>query len=303
MLARNHHAYKFNAQSSFFSHIATFPSLNSYRCRNIPNNSFCCIFDEISALPNGVMIIPDAFLCECQMYGSNFYGITFIKRVGSMIRIQLPTSPPMFTGEGISLSLICTDTPLYNQFLVKCVDHYASLVDEICVAYFGEYKLNLPEQCRVQLYPKDQFSMSFARNTSLDLCTKTCVLMSDLDCYLSKDQLETLVYSLLNKPNDGVFSIQYYKNNDDFSQMQRHYRSGNGCCFGLRDVLIKNPYDERFKFFNYEDTAWLMNFSRQGIIPVYSLMNYKYDDHPRTATSPYGQTNKDLFEKILKNGR
>ena len=301
-LSNHHFLFKFNAQKPFFKNIKhfSFSSIEEYEKSGVPEESFCCIFSKKPEC----LTIPDAFLCECNSYGPD-YGITFIKRQNHIIQIVFPQQTLQKTIEGISVALVCTDDKLYKDMLFKASQHYSIIPEmkEICLAYFSDSD-EYPYSARgFQKYPYSAFSMAFARNQAIKLCTQDTVLITDLDCYFTNEDLSFLKEVLETTPNDGVLSIQYSEKSDDFSNTNKFYRTGNGIAFGYRDVILKNPYYKQFQKVFHEDTEWLMNFSRIGIIPEYVFMNYQYDKHPRTHTLPYSSTNKDLFERILKYGR
>ena len=303
-LANHHFLFKFNAQKPFFKNIKqrSFSSIEEYEKANVPEESFCCIF----AKKPDCLTVRNAFLCECNSYGPD-YGITFIKRQNNIIQIVFLNQIIHKEIEGISLALVCTDDKLYKDMLFKAIEHYSTVPDikEICLAYFSDSDENFFPYFTTgfRKYPRNAFSMDFARNQAIKLCTQDAILITDLDCYFTNEDISFLKEVLTTTPNDGVLSIQYSEKPNDFSNINKFYRTGNGIAFGYRDVILENLYDERFQKVFHEDTEWLMNFSRMGIIPEYVFMNYQYDKHPRTLTSPYSSTNKGLFEKILKYGR
>jgi len=194
--------------------------------------------------------------------------------------------------EYVSVSLICTSDPHYQRKLVQAVRRIRAVFPnpEICVAYFGEGAPPIGG-LRYEVYPRRSFHMSFARNQSLSLCTGSHVLVTDLDCMLTERNLAYLFDVWRTAPHNGVLNIKRPK----------PPYPGNTLTFGELEKVRNNGFDERFRMFWFEDTEYLMNFSRVGVVPWTVFLDFDYEDHPRGHTRSHSP-NKALFARILKQG-
>ena len=255
--------------------------------------TFVMVIDKITE-PR--LMVPWFRLVECIVFEGEWYYMTLIKdnRAGFQIDLVPEESPPPVTS--ISLSLICTDNQPYPQHLQNSVAHYREVLadydHEICVAWFGHgVGLKLGDDVRVVNHNVEKFHMAYARNRSLGICVKSHVLMIDLDAYLSKEQLAGLVEAI--PQTHGV--INFCKPTHPFK--------GNGLYFGERTKLVANGHHEGFQKFYFEDTEFLMNLSRIGVVPSCHFVDFDFvDDHYRGATRGWFPHNQKMFETILKQG-
>lgn len=289
--------YKFESQAgAYFKHSRMFSSINQLQqvSSGIPNGTFCLV---TGPTPHALQV-KDFFLCEALSFPSErMYSLTAIKRQSCKLELTFPQLPKHVKPTALSISFICTEDKLYVDFLRKAITHYNKMLTglfefEIHVAFFGKPE-NLPP-CKLTVFPAELFHMAFARNQSLKGCEHNLILMLDLDCYLSREQIQKLINNFVTLPHHEVFNLK------------QNYRSGNGLYLGTKNVLLGNEYNEDFKDFWFEDTEYLMNFSRKGIVPCVEIMNFVQVNHDRTKTIKsrrYQKHNKDLFERILKYGR
>ena len=289
-LTNQYSEYKFSAQASVYfadNHLVC-ASLDDLRERQIPEGTYCMVIGDMGEPP---VIRLDGFLLgECIAYENRKFCLVVIKNQDHRVNLPLASHDPVAV-QGVSLSLICNDSPLYLGFLREAIDHYReALVDfdhEICVAFFGTPPTL--EGVKVASYPAESFHMAFARNRSMELCSRSHILMTDLDCYLSRRQVGELVGHL--PQTNGVLNFR----------KPVHPFPGNGLWLGESGKLRENGYCEDFEFFYYEDTEFLMNFSRIGIVPHSWFVDFEYVDHSRKRGRSFWH-NKDLFLTILKQG-
>ena len=298
--------YKFESQArAYFPGKFAVVSMDQLRDKNqFLDGRFCMVIERVVDYTH--LVLSGYRLVECIVFEGEYFYLTVIRDnsldgdVLPSIDIKLiPNSiPPETEVTGISLSLICNDVPMYMDFLDRAVEHYRSVLEdfdwEICLAYFGQgHPPNwplLPPKIHTRHFPRDKFHMAYARNKSMAMCNKSHVLMVSLDCLLSRKQLEGLI-QLIPQTN-GI--INFCK--------PTHPYPGNALIFGDREKMITNSHWEGFKGFFFEDTEYLMNFSRTGTVPWCCFVDFDYTDHPRGATRGWFPTNQKVFEAILKRG-
>jgi hypothetical protein len=295
-LARENSRIKFYAQMAKFKRHRVFDKLADVDL-NVQEETLCYVMDS----DIGCVFLKDFFLVECLMYPDGWTKIVMIKRKGNTITLTLPGHPLIRPVTGISVSLVCTEDKLYTDFLKRSLHHYNEVLSwiphEICVAYFGK---NPPraKDVKYQVFSYNDFHMAYARNRSFEMCSYSHVLTTDLDCFFSEAQINTLLHDLNIIPNHGVFHLRTLDVR----------KSAGGSFFGLQSVFKFHSYCERFKSFFYEDTEYLMQFSRGGTIPYVYYMPFTKEDHLRSKTttnrdkSVY-RKNEELFYKIMKEGR
>ena len=257
---------------------------------NAPEESLFGIFGQWTegfSLENSVLI-------EMIQYEDKLSHLFFVKRTGKNFHINIPTEPSLEAIEGLSISFICTDNEPYLSLLKQAIKLYRSLGVEnldLNVTFFGSLPSDIPEEISVYVHPRDEFNMARARNLGLKHSWYEHVFMLDVDVRLTKENIESIIKKYKTIPNHGVLNLK----NDP--------TVGNGLYFGHKEVLVKNSYFEEFKQFWYEDTEFLMNFSRLGIIPVVVFEPFVRIDHERSKTLPNHSLNFNLFSNILHRGQ
>lgn len=250
---------------------------------------------------NTFVSIPDVWLVEAVAYENDTMHVMAIKRAGSKLIVQRYARAPSPNPSPISVSLICTENEPYRTQLIDAVAHYSTLpnVGEVTVAYYGSqppYSEGMFQNDKIHgfCFPPSMFSMARARNASLSLCSRSRVLVSDLDYRFTAEQIEEL-QEILQDQSTAVINLKARPSD------------GNGNYFGLREVLEFNSYDERFTGFWREDTEYLMNFSRLGIVPLVVIRDaYKHpaQDHSRHVTGGSSSHNNfELMQRIIHHGR
>ncbi len=288
--------YKFEAQAdAYFSNKTWFTSRESMKnsVYSLTSGDFCALVERVSD-PHKRISLPNYQLVECIIFEGEFLYLTAIVSFGSFIELEpSPIQSPEVSG--ISLSLICNEEPRYLDFLHIAIKHYEEVLElfdfEICVAFFGEGEIFLGEHTKTKTFPSSDFNMAYARNRSLEMCTKSHSLMVSLDCLLSKEQLLDLSNEIPN--TNGI--INFCRPTFSFP--------GNALFLGETKKLQDNGHCEEFKGFFFEDTEFLMNFSRTGIIPWCYFVDFDYIDHSRKTTMGWFSRNQKVFERILKEGR
>jgi hypothetical protein len=262
---------------------------------NIPEGTFCMITD----VPGKELHIPGYFLGEVLLFPEdNQYSVSAIKRSGRSIDIILPSEVYSPHISGISLNFLCTETGPYVEIMKRSIPHYVNILSKICpfeisVVYFGKNPPNIANNHNIVVYPENEFSIAYAMNRGIDNCSLSHTLMVDVDCFLSQKDVEYLCNKITTEPSHGVYNIKV------------DHRTGNGLFFACTDLLRKNRYDERFRAFWFEDTEFLMNFCRMGIVPCVEFFpNLHIENHCRGKKHlAENKNNKNLFYKILMNGR
>lgn len=255
----------------------------------------------------GLRLIEAALLGDGQVFFSGF------TEESSTLTLDLRSTYQPKEISHVSLSLVCNDIPMYQQFLCEAVDHYKTVFEiagfnlEICVAFYGtnidsrtKTALN---NCRHSIF-EEPLSMAEARNNSAALCTGSHIMVTDLDCRLSAHELDKLVSELQNQ-NDHFGLINFRKPRPTSWNISSYWGyPGNSLYFGDRSVYNKNKYYEKFRGFWYEDTEFLSNFSKLAILPKMVFIDFDYIDHHREHTSR-ATTNRnfDIFDECLKKGR
>jgi predicted glycosyltransferase involved in capsule biosynthesis len=181
---------------------------------------------------------------------------------------------------GISFCFVYNNNPEYEHFKVKAIEHYTKLITEI--EYKGEiiiYEENMEE-----------FDMSRARNKSMEKAKFNHLFMLDLDCYLSKNNVNNIINKFNTLEHCGIFNVKKDEN------------TGNGLWFGLKEKLAQPGYDERFKKFYCEDTEYMMNNARIGVVPMLILEDFTILDHNRDYTNRFVPVNHGLFRHLLQQG-
>ena len=300
-LVREASYYKFKAQGDAYFPRMYVPALSIDQLKAehsiLVEGTFLMVIGKVPDHPR--IMLAGFRLVECIVFEGVWFYLTVIRDWSGTVDIFLtpPTIPPDTEVKGISLSLICTGNQTYVDFLQWSIAHYQEVLEgfdhEINVAYFGDggNGNRVVDGVNVRRYPGDMFHMAYARNRSLEMCTKSHVLMIDLDCYLSADQLTSLIGSI--PQTNGVINFC----------RPVHPFQGNGLIFGRRDKLLANMHHEGFQKFYFEDTEHLMNLSRIGIVPWCYFMDFDFvADHPRGTTRGYFPHNQKMFETILKCG-
>lgn len=242
----------------------------------------------------------DTWLVEAVAYEDGMMHVMGIRKLGSE---ALPSTRNAFEPHGaISVALLCSESEPYRSQLVEAVHHYASIpaVGEICIAYYGEkppYGSPLffnNTKIHGMRFPMSEFSMAKGRNAAIAMCAYARVLVSDLDYRFTEEQLEDLSRMLDVEPDVRVYNLKSSPS------------AGNGNYFGTRRAMWLNTYDERFVRCWREDTEYLMNFSRIGILPKVIIRPDYYhpaQDHVREETMPYQDANFELMKRIIWYGR
>lgn len=254
-----------------------------------PEEAFLCICGKWT----DDLKFENASLVEMVQYDDGYSHLFFLKRSGTSLEIKIPREPSTEEIKGISFSFICTDNEPYISLLKGAIEHYQNLeLDvpvEVNVTFFGNAP-DLGPGVKVTTEPRDKFDMAYARNQGMKNCLYDHIFMLDVDVILSKHHVNSILKKFKTIPNHGVFNL---KNTPQV---------GNGLYFGRRDVLLQNGYNEEFKKFWYEDTEYLMNFSRIGIIPIVVFEPFERVDHTRGGTTSSSQLNFNLFSNILHRG-
>jgi hypothetical protein len=228
--------------------------------------------------------IDNAWLLEAVRFEGQTY-VAYVKRQNSKVDILGPTTKEdhsKYTLDDVTVSLITTTNQPYKDLLLKSINHYSKFLNKIVVAAYGD-KIQLPN-CDVRYYD-GTFSMSEARNRSMLMVNTNFTLQIDTGMLLSKSDVLDFLY-------DGSSVIN----------LKRNHNSGNGNYFGDTLCLTRNGYNEVFKGVWYEDTEYLMNFSRIGIIPKVKIVDLGEVPHKGQGNS-VNNNNKAVFRRILLNGR
>jgi hypothetical protein len=194
------------------------------------------------------------------------------------------------TLKDVSLCLMTTPEPHYMDMLYKTIEHFR-FIDNINVVFYGS-ETNIEGINSV--YYNDEFHMSQARNRSLDLSKTPVTLQIDTGFLLSEIDILDCIKDL---------------NHNNIIHLKKNHRTGNGNYIGITNTMLGNRYDERFKYFYFEDTEYLMNYSRNGFIPLVKILNINELPHEKVnhskpkITREGSLNNKKLFSKILKEGR
>lgn len=307
-LVREASLYKFGAQgTAYFPHgYRELPSLDQLQgqIKQLTPGTFCMVIDRVDQHPT--ISVTGFRLVECIVFEGQLFYLTAIRDDDSTINLSLLPQESTLPVTGISVSLICNDVPMYIEFRDRCIDHYVKeltgLDYEVCVAFFaqdGEQLRRGPklgawsfsERVHHRWLDRDTFHMGYARDQSLSLCSKSHVLMIDLDVFLLRQEVEQLMSWI--EGTNGV--INFCKPMYPFK--------GNGLYFGERVKLVSNGHFKGFKGFFFEDTEFLMNLSRTGSVPWCYFVDFKHiDDHPRHTTRGWFPHNQKAFEAILKQG-
>lgn len=291
--------YKFKAQGDayfpwMYTAVSSFERLQA-NAGMLVEGTFVMVVDKITKSQSKLNVYGFR-LVECIVFEGKWVYLTVIKDSVTMFEIELLPEEPPSPITGISLSLICTDQQPYIQHLQNSIRHYQEVLrefdHEICVAWFGNnLKSTSWDGVNVSYNHIDKFNMAYARNRSLGMCSKSHVLMIDLDVYLSRDQLVGLAGAI--PQTNGV--INFCKPTHPFK--------GNGLYFGEHTRLVANGYYEGFQKFYFEDTEFLMNLSRTGTVPWCYFVDFEHvDNHSRHTTRGWFPHNQKMFETILKQG-
>lgn len=238
--------------------------------------------------------LDNSSLIEMVQYEDGLSHIFFLKRHEYKVKISPPLELRKEEIDGFSISLICTDNEPYMSLLREAIEHYQGLDMwnlDLNVTFFGNIDEAEFPGVSVFKYPRADFNMAYARNQGLKNCWGDHVFMLDVDVRLSQRDINSILNKYRTIPNHGVFNL---KNSP---------KVGNGLYFGNKEVLIKNGYNENFKQCWFEDTEYLMNFSRTGVIPVVVFEPFKRIDHSRDGTMPTHELNFNLFSNILHLGK
>jgi hypothetical protein len=227
--------------------------------------------------------LKDVFLLEAITYDDKIY-VLCTKRVGNTIHLEAPeTTSGLNSFDDVGLSLITTSDEPYRSLLNKSIEYYSRTFKNIHVAYYGD---NPPAGVNCKCFG-DEFHMSQARNRSLQLVDQDFCLQIDTGMLISDGDITNLFKRVQTHP---------------IVHLKMKQTSGNGNYFGSTVMMKQNGYCESFKKFWYEDTEYLMNFSRIGIVPDVQVM--KIDEMPhRGKGGSVNNNNKEVFRHILLNGR
>ena len=255
---------------------------------SIPENAMVGVYDRHAPKK----LIGCGKLIEVVTYIDGSIHLLLLKQTSELIDLALPTSPPSEPVNKYSLSFICTADEPYISILKDTLEFYRTQVDlsrvEVCVVMFG--KTELPDWVKVKTEPDTMFHMSYARNKCLAIASNDHVFMLDVDVRITSDQLNEIINIYQTVPNHGVLNLK------------SDYKMGNGLYFGNKAILQRNGYDERFKKFWFEDTEFLMNFSRIGIVPMIVFIPFIRVDHNRKKTLANESLNLKLMTEIVNNG-
>jgi hypothetical protein len=185
----------------------------------------------------------------------------------------------VFNPAGISFSFIYNNKEPYLTFAKQAEEYYSQMK-------IFEYPVSISK-----FQSLGDFHMAEARNKSLASSEHDLVFILDVDVRISQDILKNLVREFINTSHDGVFNLK------------NSHETGNGLYLGKKSVLMKNGFCEKFKYFWYEDTEFLMNFSKIGLLPIVFFRDFDIISHNRNITSPYWKYNQELFKKLALNGR
>lgn len=244
----------------------------------------------------------DTFLVECVGYENGMAHLFGIRRKGEILRLHLPQGGRRvdFTAP-VTVALVATDTEPYRQQLRDAVEHYAALGLRMMVVWYGERTPDcIWNQPNIgwRIRRLEDFSMAKARNLAvqgLRECETPYVLLCDLDFRFTAEQIEEMKSVLTYAPSGGVLNLK------------ANPVSGNGNYFGERAVMARNHHDERFVRYWREDTEYLMNFSRIGILPtvlIRGAYHHPAQIHARDATwETRVEGNFELMTQIIHGGR
>jgi len=226
-------------------------------------------------------VFPQSFLIEACLYDDGAMHVYLLNRPGTDVRLPLNSLAPQTAIIGrVGFCFICNTLEPYVSMLEEAERHYRGL--------------NLPFDVAVCTHRTagERLDMAPARNRSLEMADGCDhVFMLDVDTRLPTSAVMDVIDRYRSVPNHGVLNLK----TDSYH--------GNGLYFGRHDLMLANGYDERFKRFWFEDTEFLMNFSRIGILPLIAMLDFEIKDHPRDQTLRYSGTNDDLFVRIANFGR
>lgn len=238
---------------------------------------------NIAVFSDNNIHIENAFLLEATKYNEKYY-VIYLDRDGSNIILNNNfNNSETYSIEDITLSLISTSDNTYQKLLDCSYEHYEKFINNFSIAYYG----NASNLKGFHSY-YDKFNMSQARNRSLSRCKSKLTLQIDTGILLSKEQIYTLIQKL---------------NNSSILQLKQTHKSGNGNYFGSTKSMFMNNYNEDFKDYWFEDTEYLLNFSRVGIIPEVVIINYFEVSHKKLSQGEPWDTNFLKFKEVLYNGR
>lgn len=292
---------KFRAHTKHFSVSKAYNSVVSF-VQDIPSiqeGTFCKIIDEVKKYPS--INISNFFLGECIVYDNSQFCMTVVKKTGREVDLKLISDREPEKLTGIALTLICTSNEPYITFLKRAINFYRINLSEfnyeINIAFFSN--TDVPDflkadDIRISKFPFEHFEMPFARNKSIAMSQKSHMLAMDLDCWINKKSLNELISLCYTSNYFGIANIK----------LPRESYPGNGLYFGETKQIQKNSYNQKFQKFWFEDTEYLMNFSRIGLVPYTFFTEFTYMSHGRSHTLKDGSwpINKKLFERILTTG-
>ncbi len=237
--------------------------------------------------------------------GVDWLYLSWIKTSKESIKIRLTKENPKPI-KSISLTLVCTNTQPYLEFLKKALEHYQVVFKDMKIEYeitlymFGEKIPDFIDSSVRTVLNSNSFDIVEGKNRSLSVATKDHVLVIDLDCLIPTESMKDLIQRYNEGNHNGIVNIRkmQYIN----ASPGRSF-PGIGLYIGERWIWKAYGYNSIFKFFWFEDSEFFMNLSRIGITPHVYFIDFDYQEHERKQTQKKSiKRNRNAFTKILLRG-
>ena len=228
-------------------------------------------------------ILNDCFCIESGLIENNYGYIIYLPRKHTTYTHASPKKFPTPKIQETSIITIASENKPYIDFLMENIK-YNEIQKEI--VFYGSDPNIKKQNISIHCF-NDELHMSQARNRGIDTIKSEYGFILDIDTFLTINDFNKILIKYGNLCHYGVFCL-------------RNNIAGNSFYFGQSKLFKENKFDERFKKFFYEDTEYLMNWSRIGKPIVHIHSDYDKKDH---ESIPDSGINFKTFVNIALSGR
>lgn len=223
-------------------------------------------------------IFNNFFCIECGLDHNNYAYIIGYKKVGNNYKYPKPKNWDTVELKDCSISYIVSNNEPYNKISIKNKKNQKFIKHNI--VYYGD---------------KKEINMAEARNISLDISTSKYTFILDVDTLGDIDNYKEVLNKYSNLYHHGILNLRCLK--DPSGKL-----AGNSFYFASNNMYKNNSFYEKFKGFYYEDTEYMLNWSRIGYPITIIDVKFTREEHKPTYNIT-NNNNKDIFIECLINGR
>lgn len=232
---------------------------------------------------------PDFTCIECGLDNNKYAYLIGYKEIGSFYEYKKPKLWELPKLKDCSISYIASDNSPYNKFFNKNLQQQDFISHNI--VFYGQTDNKVSNI----IYKQFPINMAEARNLSINIAETDYIFLLDVDTYGSITEYNRILKEYGNIYHHGVLNLRCKI--DPNNQL-----AGNSLYFASKEIYKRNSFFEEFKGFFFEDTEYMLNWTRVGNPITILDINFKREWHP-VIEKKMANMNLPLFKNCLINGR